>query len=224
MTTTGRIELVVLDCDSTLSTLEGVDELARRRGVGEAISILTNAAMNGEVPLEEVYGRRLDIIKPSAEDLVWLGERYQETLVSGARELVDTLQGEGREVRIVSGGLLQPVVLLGRFLGLPAGHVHAVPVRLDEDGQYTGFDNAPPARVGGKADLVEKLAAGRATVMVGDGVTDLETKSAGARVVGFGGVAVREVVRTGADVWVPGPSLLDVLDAIHQWDEAISRS
>ena len=94
-----------------------------------------------------------------------------------------------------------------------------VPVRLDEDGQYTGFDDAPPTRVGGKADLVEKLAAGRATVMVGDGVTDLEAKSAGARVVGSGGVAVREVVRAGADAWVPGPSLLDVLDAIHEWDQ-----
>ncbi len=215
----GLIELVVLDCDSTLSTLEGVDELARRAGVGAEISDLTRAAMNGEVPLEEIYGRRLDLIRPDAEALVWLGRRYEETLVPGARELVQALMEEGREVRIVSGGLFQPVALLARSMGLARGHVHAVPVHLDDDGHYRDFDrSAPAARAGGKADLVEGLAHGRPCVMVGDGVTDLEAAAAGARVIGFGGVVARTLMREGADAWVPGPSLLGVLDVIRSWD------
>jgi phosphoserine phosphatase len=216
---TRRIELVVLDCDSTLSRLEGVDELARRAGVGTEIAALTKAAMEGEVPLEEVYGRRLELIRPGADDLIWLGERYRDTLVPGARELVDALQADQREVRIVSGGLLQPVVLLARELGLPAGRVHAVPVHVDDDGRFLDFDRtAAPARAGGKADLVARLAQGRATVMVGDGVTDLEAQSAGARVIGFGGVVARPVVRDGADAWVAGPSLLGVLEVVRGWD------
>jgi phosphoserine phosphatase len=217
----GRVELVLLDCDSTLSTLEGVDELARRRGVAADIAALTHAAMEGTVPLEDVYARRLELIRPDAEDLVWLGRRYLETLVPGAPELVRALQDDGREVRIVSGGLAQPVVLLARGLGLPQGHTHAVPVLLDEDGRYRGFDRmAPTARAGGKADLVERLAGGRPCVMVGDGVTDLEARSAGARVVGFGGVAARTAVREQADAWVPGPSLLGVLEVVRGWDAA----
>lgn len=215
----GRVELVLLDCDSTLSSLEGVDELARRRGVAADIAALTSAAMNGEVPLEDVYGRRLDLIRPDAEDLVWLGRRYLETLVPDAAELVRTLQDEGREVRIVSGGLLQPVVLMARGLDLPAGHVHAVPVMLDEEGRYRDFDpSAPTARAGGKADLVERLAGGRPCVMVGDGVTDLEARSAGARVIGFGGVAARRMVQEQADAWVAGPSLLGVLEVVRRWE------
>jgi len=208
--------VVLLDCDSTLSSLEGVDELARRKNLGPEIAALTRAAMNGEVPLEDVYGRRLEFIRPAADDLVWLGRRYAETLVPGARELVGALLQAGHETHIVSGGLFQPVALLARDLELPRGRVHAVPVHLNDDGTYAGFDrSAPTARVGGKADLVEQLAAGRPTVMVGDGVTDLEARMAGARVIGFGGVVLREAVRQGADAWVPGPSLLPVLDLVR---------
>ena len=45
-------------------------------------------------------------------------------------------------------------------------------------------------------------------------MTDLETKGAVARFIGFGGVASRPKVKAGADVFVPGPSLLGVLDAV----------
>ena len=51
-----RYPLVVFDCDSTLSTIEGVDELALRAGVGDEVARLTTAAMAGEVPLDQVYG------------------------------------------------------------------------------------------------------------------------------------------------------------------------
>jgi len=46
---------------------------------------------------------------------------------------------------------------------------------------------------------------------VGDGVTDLEAREGGAYVVGFGGVVARPAVIVGADVFVAGPSLGDVL-------------
>ena len=50
------VKLFFIDCDSTLSTIEGIDELARGKGgdVFERVVELTNAAMNGEVPIGEV--------------------------------------------------------------------------------------------------------------------------------------------------------------------------
>lgn len=215
----GRIEVVVFDCDSTLSSIEGIDELARRAGAGDLIAALTNDAMDGRVPMEDVYGRRLDLVRPGAADLAWLGERYVATLVEGARETVAALAAEGREVHVVSGGVRQPVAHVAGALGLPDARVHAVAVLLDEHGRYAGWDQAAPtARSGGKAEVVGRIAAGRPAVMVGDGVTDLEARAAGARVVGYGGVAVRPKVRDGADAWLNGPSLLPLLEVLRDWD------
>ncbi len=55
------MKLIVFDCDSTLSSIEGIDELARVKGqsIFEQVAELTHAAMNGVVPLDEVFTRRL---------------------------------------------------------------------------------------------------------------------------------------------------------------------
>jgi phosphoserine phosphatase len=217
----GRIGTVAFDCDSTLSTLEGIDELARRVGAADEIAALTAAAMDGRVAMEAVYGRRLDLVRPGADDLAWLADRYRETVVPGARELVAALVAEGRDVHIVSGGLRQPVVGFAAVLGLGPRQVHAVGVDLDDQGRYRGWDRtAPTARGGGKAEVMAQLAAGRAAVLVGDGATDLEARSAAVRVIGFGGVVARDRVREEADAWISGPSLQDVLAVVRGWDAA----
>lgn len=219
-----RIEVVAFDCDSTLSTLEGIDELARRAGAGSMIAALTAEAMDGRLDLETVYAQRIKLVRPGRDDLTWLGGRYLETMVPGAREVVAALLAEGREVHIISGGLRQPVESLAAALGLPPEQVHAVTVQLDEHGRYAGWDHeAPTARSGGKAEVLTALAGGRPAVMVGDGITDLEAQTVGARVIGFGGVVVRAKVRQRADAWVAGPSLAGVLDFVRAWDDSPDR-
>jgi phosphoserine phosphatase len=56
--------------------------------------------------------------------------------------------------------------------------------------------------------------AGKSVALVGDGATDIEAREAGAYIVGFGGVVVRDTVKSGADIFFPGPSLTAVLDAL----------
>jgi hypothetical protein len=68
-----RYASVVLDCDSTLCTIEGVEELARAHRA--EVERLTEAAMRGEVPLEQVYAHRLDLVRPTRAALAALGER-----------------------------------------------------------------------------------------------------------------------------------------------------
>src|SRR5688572_10378891 len=65
---------VILDVDSTLCNIEGIDWLAARRGpdVAHAIVRLTERAMDGEIPLEAVYGDRLALIRPTNNDIAHL--------------------------------------------------------------------------------------------------------------------------------------------------------
>ncbi len=204
---------VVFDCDSTLSALEGIEELAA--DYRREVETLTDAAMRGEVPLEEVYGRRLDLIRPSREAVQGLVDRYIESLVDDAAETVAALQAAGVGVRIISGGLAPAVLGLARHLGVRDEDVAAVPLRFTDDGAYAGFDeSAPSARAGGKAEIitgwVEKGMDGP-VMFVGDGATDLEARHAVDLFVAYAGVLARPAVVAAASVVVRSRSLAPVL-------------
>ncbi len=208
-------DVICFDCDSTLSRIEGIDELARRVGLGAEIAKLTDAAMNGEFPLEAVYERRLALINPDKDSIDWLAELYISEIVSGVKEVFDTLLAQGKAVHIISGGLRPAILPLAAYLGLPESHVHAVDVYFDEAGAYAGFDKTSPlARTGGKAEVVAGLKTELPLVMIGDGKTDLEAKQAGAYVIGFGGVVDRTIVRQNSDFYSTDSSLLFVLEHI----------
>ena len=97
-----RFGSVIFDCDSTLSALEGIDELAGERRA--EIQALTDAAMRGEVPLEAVYGRRLEIVQPTREQVQELGRRYIQALVPGTRDLLRALHDADVLVRVSPAG------------------------------------------------------------------------------------------------------------------------
>lgn len=213
MTADTPYRFVIFDCDSTLTRIEGVDELARMQGRESEIAALTTAAMEGRMALEDVYGRRLERLRPDRAAVDRLGRRYVEELVPGAQATVAALQGRGVGVHIVSGGFLPAVLALARELGLEAGHVHAVELQFASDGRYLGFDQASPlTRAGGKRTVCTGLMQrfGRCAA-VGDGVTDLEMQEAGADFIGFGGVVVRERVRLHAARFVSAANLDAVL-------------
>ncbi|MCB1483524.1 MAG: HAD-IB family phosphatase [Hyphomicrobiaceae bacterium] len=205
---------IAFDCDSTLSTLEGIDELAVRSGRADEIVPLTEAAMDGRMAIDEVYGRRMEILRPSLEDIIWLGERYAQTIVQGAAQAIARLKAAGAVVYVISGGLRAPVVHLANKLGVAEDRVHAVAVYHDTQGQYAGFDAASPlTRSDGKARISARLVAEHGNVvLVGDGATDVAAREGGATVIGFGGVARRPAVVAGADHFIDGPSLTAVAD------------
>ncbi|MGR8941098.1 MAG: HAD-IB family phosphatase [Gammaproteobacteria bacterium] len=205
--------IICFDCDSTLSKIEGIDELAGRAGLREEMSILTEAAMNGEVPLEAVYEKRLTLIRPNADSIDWLAGLYVAEVVEGALDVCAALMAHGKEVHIVSGGLRQAILPLADYLRIPEGHVHAVDIYFNADGSYRNYDQTNPlARTGGKTQICRDLKRPEhPLVMIGDGKTDMEAKQDGVSVIGFGGVAARPVVRELADHFVEGPSLAAVL-------------
>jgi phosphoserine phosphatase len=203
---------VIFDCDSTLSAIEGIEELAV--GHKAEIARLTDLAMQGTVPLEEVYGRRLDLIRPSRRDVERIAKLYIARLVPGAVAVVRGLMAERIGVFILSGGLAPAVVAVGRHLGIPETRVAAVDLWFDERGGYAGFDlDSPLARAGGKRQWVEaQRDLTRPILLVGDGATDLEARPAVDRFAAFTGVVRRESVVAGADFVIHGPTLDPILD------------
>lgn len=207
-----RYASVIFDCDSTLSAIEGIDELGHAHR--DEIARLTEAAMRGEIALEDVYGRRLDLVRPTRAEIEALGERYVQALVTDARETVGALLGEGIEVRVMSGGIRQAVLTLTTALGLDEGAVAAVEVYFDSMGEYVGFDDRSPlARSGGKRTVLERWLPElpRPIMLVGDGATDLEARPPADLFVAFAGVVERLVVVEAADEVVRTPSLAPIL-------------
>lgn len=206
-----KYRFVFFDVDSTLVTIEGIDVLAA--GNPEIVR-LTEAAMNGEIPLDQVYARRLEIIRPRLADVEALGERYIASMVEGVEETIATLRQAGVDVHLVTAGIAQAIAPLAARLGIAPRAVHAVALRFDADGAYADFDRRSLlTRPGGKELVVRAIltrAKGKAA-FVGDGITDVETKPAVDLFVGFGGVCVRERVRENADVYVTEPTLKAVL-------------
>ncbi|PKM13047.1 MAG: haloacid dehalogenase [Gammaproteobacteria bacterium HGW-Gammaproteobacteria-3] len=207
---------ICFDFDSTLSRIEGIDELAKRAGLGPEMARLTDAAMNGEVPLEAIYERRLALIKPDRQAIDWLAELYLREIVEGVAEVFGALLAQGKAVYIISGGLRQAIEPMARWLNLPASHVHAVDIVFNADGSYRDFDqDCVLAKAGGKAQICRQLSHPQQTLaMIGDGNTDLEAKQAGAYFIGFGGVVERPIVRAHADFFIADTSLLPVLDVL----------
>ncbi len=203
---------MLFDCDSTLSAIEGIDELAgaHRR----EIERLTDAAMRGEIALEEIYGERLALIRPTRSQVDALGQRYIDALVPDARETIAALRAEGITVRVISGGVYQAVVRLVHALGLDDTDLAAVRLDFDADGAYAGFDTRSPlARSGGKREQIERWRAElpRPIMFVGDGVTDLEAAPAVDLFVAFAGVVGRPPVTSAAGVVVRSASLAPIL-------------
>jgi phosphoserine phosphatase len=203
---------VVFDCDSTLSTIEGIDELAS--GHRAEIERLTEGAMRGELTLEAVYGRRLGIVRPTRAQVEALGQRYIETMVEDADTVVERLLAADIEVCVISGGLRPAVRAIAHELGLDDSRVAAVDIFFDAQGNYVGFDEGSPlARSGGKRDI---LAAWRElprpVMLVGDGSTDLEAQPVVELFVAYTGVVERPNVVRGAGYVVSSRSLAPVFN------------
>jgi phosphoserine phosphatase len=197
------------DVDSTLATIEGIDVLAEGN---QDISRLTDAAMNGEIPLDQVYARRLEMIRPSKTRVEQLGAMYVDSLVKGAAKTLATLQDNGVIVLLVTAGIEQAILPLAKDLNVDPRNVHSVTLTFDASGNYIDFDRRSfLTRPGGKELVVRDIRArshGKAA-FIGDGISDLEAKPAVDLFIGFGGVVVRPRVKENADLYLT--DLRDVL-------------
>ena len=197
---------VVIDVDSTLCGVEGIDFLAERRGpeVTAQIVALTDKAMKGEIPLEAIYGHRLTTILPTRADIAALAVEYERTLAPGAAEAIRAMRAAGARLVLVSGGIRDAIAPVARTLGFDDADLHAVSLRFDDAGNYLDFDRSSPLTTQpGKPVLVRALMEDgrlpRPVLAVGDGATDAKLVGVVNRFLAFTGFARRVNVVSVAD-------------------------
>jgi len=193
---------IVIDVDSTLCGIEGIDWLAARRGktIAEQVVEQTERAMRGDLPLERVYAERLAAVRPSVADVEELSRAYLDSVAPGARSTISRWREEGVRVVLVSGGIRNAILPLAAHLGVDKSDVNAVEVVHDASGAYADFDRASPLSVAtGKRDTVAALNLERPILAVGDGSTDLVMREVVDCFVAFTGFATRQAVVNQAD-------------------------
>ncbi len=141
-----RFNSVVLDVDSTLSGIEGIDWLAKLRGqeIAEWSTALTDKAMRGEIPIEAVYGERMRTVRPVKAEIEQLGREYVDRIAPRARETLSAIKSANVQIVMVSGGLREAILPLAAVLEVAEQDLHAVSVTFDEKGGYAGFDEGSP--------------------------------------------------------------------------------
>ena len=197
--TLADFSLVAMDMDSTLITIECIDEIADMQGLKAEVSSITEAAMRGELDFSASLTRRVALL--AGLEASALERVYEERLrlSPGAETMLAAVRQAGLKTLLVSGGFTFFTDRLKARLGLDYAHANVLEV---ENGRLTG------RVVGGIVDAEEKMRTvarvcaelgvdTRRAIVMGDGANDL-------RMMGIGGLSVafraKPVVRAQADV------------------------
>ena len=168
--------LVAMDMDSTLITIECIDEIADMIGVKPQVAAITAAAMRGELDFPSALSRRVRLL--AGLDEAALQRVYDERLrlSPGAENLLATVQVAGLKTLLVSGGFTFFTERLQRRLKLDVTLANTLEVR---DGRLTGQVLGGIVDADAKAAKVREVCAqigcepGQAIVL-GDGANDLK--------------------------------------------------
>ena len=191
--------LVAMDMDSTLITIECIDEIADMQGLKPEVSAITEAAMRGELDFSESLRRRVALLKGLPAGA--LQRVYDERLAisPGGEAMLAAVKAAGLKTLLVSGGFTFFTERLQQRLGLDVAHANLLE---EEGGRLTG------RVVGGIVDADEKMRTVLRVceqfgidpcqaIVMGDGANDL-------KMMGIAGLSVafraKPVVRAQADV------------------------
>ncbi|MCR5872013.1 MULTISPECIES: phosphoserine phosphatase SerB [unclassified Sphingomonas] len=167
--------LIVADMDSTMITVECIDELADYAGIKAQIAEVTEAAMRGELDFAEALDARVALLKGLGADAIdrCLAERVR--LMPGARTLVQTMRARGATAILVSGGFTRFAQPVGAQIGFDRVIANEL---LIEDDALTGAVTKPIVDSSTKevtllGAMAELGLDASATMAVGDGANDL---------------------------------------------------
>ncbi len=167
--------LLVADMDSTMITVECIDELADYAGIKPQIAEVTERAMRGELDFASALDARVTLLEGLEEAAIQrcLDERVK--LMPGAKTLIRTMRARGATTILVSGGFTRFAEPVGHELGF---HRMIANRLLIEDGRLTGKVRKPIVDATTKevtllAAIDELGVEPAATLAVGDGANDL---------------------------------------------------
>ncbi|HYD95499.1 MAG TPA: phosphoserine phosphatase SerB [Noviherbaspirillum sp.] len=192
-------KLVAMDMDSTLITIECIDEIADMQGLKPQVAEITEAAMRGEIEFRESLTRRVALLK--GLDASALQRVYDERLKlsPGAEKMLAAVQAAGLKTLLVSGGFTYFTDRMKTRLSLDYTHSNVLEI---EDGKLTGRVVGGIVDADEKKNTVERVCAELGisplqAIVMGDGANDL-------KMMGISGLSVafraKPVVRAQADV------------------------
>lgn len=167
--------LVAMDMDSTLITIECIDELADLAGRKSEVGPITAAAMRGELDFAESLEQRVALLAGLGEDALERVYTERLALTPGAESMLAAMHDRGIRTLLVSGGFTYFTDRLRERLGLDCARGTALEI---EDGKITGrlvgeiVDAARKARAMREVRDALGLATGR-VLAIGDGANDL---------------------------------------------------
>lgn len=179
--------LLVADMDSTMITVECIDELADYAGIKPQIAEITEAAMRGELDFEAALDARVALLAGLDERVIaqCLSERVVD--MPGAATLVQTMRARGATAILVSGGFTRFAEPVAERIGFH----YAIANRLEiADGALTGRVERPIVGAHTKLDTLRAASADlglppEATLAIGDGANDLKMIGAAGLGVAF---------------------------------------
>lgn len=210
---TTPLQAIIFDCDGTLSSIEGINELAKINGSGAAVAKLTEQAMGQTGMTPEIYRQRLLLTQPTLQQIKDLGKQYCETISPDIKEVIQILQRLGKQIFIMSAGIQQAVNILAAYLNVPIKNVYAVEVSFDTDGHYQDFDHQSLLTYNdGKKRLAQKLSVTFPQIaLVGDGLNDYTAHTSVTRFIGYGGHYFRQNLADLCDFYITTSSMAEVL-------------
>lgn len=190
--------LLVMDMDSTLISIECIDEIADMQGLKPQVAAITEAAMRGEIDFAESLRRRVALLAGLEEGALQRVYDERLRLNPGAEQMLDALRLQGIKTLLVSGGFLFFTERLKPRLGLDYTHANTLEII---DGKLTGRVLGKVFDAQGKADWLVKIRdelglGPEQVIAMGDGANDL-------KMMALAGVSIayhaKPVVRAQAD-------------------------
>ena len=208
-----EIQAIAFDCDGTLSSIEGIDELAKESGHGNEVAALTAEAMGKSGLNPHLYETRLKLVKPQKENVMKLAKVYYQHRTPNIVEIISIFKRLKKSVYIISAGLLPSLIAFGDMLHVPQENIFAVDIQFDESGNYISFDQTSPLiRASGKREIVTQLKKIHPKLIyVGDGLNDYETHDLVTRFIGYGGVFYRQNIANLCQYYIRSLSLAPLL-------------
>jgi phosphoserine phosphatase len=167
-------KLLIADMDSTMITVECIDELADYAGIKPQIAEITERAMRGELDFEGALHGRVALLKGLPDSAIDQCREERVVIMGGAKALVRTMKARGARTLLVSGGFTRFTGPVAEEIGFDANVANVLEIA---DGALLGTVITPIVDAARKRTELEAAIAGgidRAlTLAVGDGANDI---------------------------------------------------
>jgi phosphoserine phosphatase len=170
-----RKSMLIADMDSTMITVECIDELADFVGVKDKVSTITEAAMRGELDFEAALKERVALLEGLTEADLHICYNERVTIMSGAKTLVRTMVKNGAYAALVSGGFTYFTDKVANEVGFAIHRANQLEIK---EGCLTGKVIEPICGAETKLEALHEFCgtqglSSKQVLAVGDGANDI---------------------------------------------------